>query len=69
MCLIRVKYPEYIKSFCNQKDKQKPQLKNEQQTWRDMICVGKDVEKLELLYSADGSVKWYSTMEDSMAGP
>jgi len=36
---------------------------------REETCVGKDVEKLELLYSADESVKWYRTMEDSMAGP
>ena len=32
-------------------------------------CLGGDVEKLELLYIADGSVKWHTTLEDSLAVP
>lgn len=32
-------------------------------------CLGGDVEKLELLYIADGSVKWHTALEDSLAVP
>ena len=28
-------------------------------------CLGGDVEKLELLYIAGGSVKWHTTFENS----
>lgn len=37
--------------------------------WKRKISVGKEAEKLELLYLAGGSGKWHVALEDSLAVP
>ena len=34
-----------------------------------MLIIGKDVEKSEPLYTAEGNVKWCCTLENSLAAP
>ena len=42
---------------------------NDPEKKRKMLIIGKDVEKLEPLYTAEGNVKWCCTLENSLAAP